>query len=107
VNANDSRVADNIAELSAVFARTANPQEISAFFHALFTPREIADIAARWALVKALHRNTPQREIAKDLGVSLCKITRGSKELKKDKSAFVKMIECDLALQRNSNGRRI
>jgi TrpR family trp operon transcriptional repressor len=30
----------------------------------------------------------PQRKIAEELGLSLCKITRGSRELKKEGSAF-------------------
>jgi len=34
-----------------------------------------------------------QRNIAKDLGLSLCNITRGSKELKKEDSPFAVMIE--------------
>jgi TrpR family trp operon transcriptional repressor len=52
------------------------------------SPAEVADIAARWALVKALKQKIPQRKIAQDLGVSLCKIVRGSRELKKPGSAF-------------------
>jgi hypothetical protein len=43
--------------------------------------------------VKEIARGTPQREIAKDLGLSLCKITRGSRELKKEGSPFRKMLE--------------
>jgi TrpR family trp operon transcriptional repressor len=85
--------AGNIAELSAIFARTTDEKQIAAYFRALFTPREIADIASRWALVKALSKREPQREIARRLGVSLCKITRGSRELKKEDSALLKMLE--------------
>jgi TrpR family trp operon transcriptional repressor len=33
-----------------------------------------------------LNDGIPQREISKALGVSLCKITRGSRELKKEDS---------------------
>jgi TrpR family trp operon transcriptional repressor len=81
-----------IDELSVVFARTVDEHRIAAYFRALFTPRELADLALRWALVKALRKKEPQREIAKTLGVSLCKITRGSRELKKEDSAFLKML---------------
>jgi TrpR family trp operon transcriptional repressor len=35
----------------------------------------------------------PQREIAKNLEVSLCKITRGSRELKKPGSAFRRILD--------------
>jgi TrpR family trp operon transcriptional repressor len=83
--------AENIKELSVAFARTGDERQIAAYFQALLTPGEIAAISSRWALVKALHEKEPQREIAKNLGVSLCKITRGSRELKKQDSAFLKM----------------
>jgi TrpR family trp operon transcriptional repressor len=82
----------NLAELSAVFARTDSAEETASYFRVLFTPKEIADIARRWALVKALAEKVPQREIAKRFGISLCKITRGSRELKKENSAFVRML---------------
>jgi TrpR family trp operon transcriptional repressor len=82
----------NLDELSAVFARTTDEQQIAAYFRALLTPGEIAAVATRWTLVKALRRKEPQREIAKKFGVSLCNITRGSRELKKEDSAFLKML---------------
>jgi TrpR family trp operon transcriptional repressor len=96
----DSRVRINILELASALAGTGDRNLIRDFLYCLLTPAEIADIAARWALVKELKRKTPQREIARDLGVSLCKITRGSRELKKPGSAFQRMLavqERDLA----------
>ena len=91
MDVNDSRVGENIAELAAALARTDDCEFIADFLHCLLTPAEIADVAGRWALVKSLRRNVPHREIAKDLGVSLCKITRGSRVLKKPGSAFARM----------------
>lgn len=89
----DPAVSDNLGELSRAFAATDDPRFIEAFLRSLLTPAEIADVAARWALVKALDRRIPQREIAKELGLSLCKITRGSRELKKEESPFRRMLE--------------
>jgi TrpR family trp operon transcriptional repressor len=77
--------------MARALSLTGNRALIKDFLYCLLTPAEIADVAARWALVKALKRKTPQREIAKDLGVSLCKITRGSRELKKPGSAFMRI----------------
>jgi len=88
----DPRVKMNLAELASALARTDDPGLIRDFLYCLLTPAEIADVAARWALVKELKRKTPQREIARDLGISLCKITRGSRELKKTGSAFQQMV---------------
>jgi TrpR family trp operon transcriptional repressor len=89
----DPRVNINLTELAGALAGTDDPGLIRDFLYCLLTPAETADIAARWALVKELKRRTPQREIAKDLGISLCKITRGSRELKKPGSAFQRMLE--------------
>ena len=87
----DPRVEENLAELAKALSKTADRALIEDFLRCLLTQAEIADIAGRWALVKALRRKIPQREIARDLGVSLCKITRGSRELKKKGSAFVRI----------------
>ena len=100
----DPAVAQNIGELSRAFAATGDPQLIESFLRSLLTPAETADVAARWALVKALDEHIPQREIAKDLGLSLCKITRGSRELKKEASPFKKMLEIAAALKKRGAG---
>jgi TrpR family trp operon transcriptional repressor len=89
----DPRVDENLKELSLTLSRVKDSVLIEEFLECLLTPAEIADVAGRWALVKALREKTSQREIAKDLGVSLCKITRGSRELKKDNSAFARILE--------------
>ena len=89
----DPRVNTNLAELAQVLSRAKESALIEEFLRCLLTPAEIADIAGRWALVKALEQKIPQREIAKTLGVSLCKITRGSRELKKENSAFRRMLK--------------
>jgi len=89
----DPRVNENFAELAQLLSGAGESALVEDFLRCLLTPAEIADIAGRWALVKALRQKISQREIAKDLGVSLCKITRGSRELKKPDSAFVRMLE--------------
>jgi len=87
----DPRVEENLNELTGVLAETGDPEFIKDLLRCLLTPAETADIAARWALVKALKEKIPQRKIASDLGISLCKIVRGSRELKKPHSAFQKI----------------
>ena len=88
----DPAVEENLSELASALAFTKDAQLIKSFLRCLLTPSEAADIAARWALVKALEQKIPQREIAKTLGISLCKITRGSKEMKNPEQAFQKML---------------
>ena len=82
----------NIKELSYIVAKVQDSKLIEAFLRSLLTPAEVNDIATRWALVKELNKKTAQRIIAKKLGISLCKITRGSRELKKPDAAFKKML---------------
>ena len=88
----DPRVEENLSELASALARTKYAHLIKDFLRRILTPAETADIAARWALVKALEQKIPQREIAKTLGLSLCKITRGSREMKNPDKAFQKMM---------------
>ncbi|GHT48410.1 MAG: hypothetical protein Ta2G_03590 [Termitinemataceae bacterium] len=88
----EKNVSENIEELVAILSEIHDPKMICGFLTELFTKAEIKDIAARWAIVKELDKKTPQRKIAKELGISLCKITRGSKELKKDNSILRKML---------------
>ena len=82
----------NLQELAQILSTVKEKELIEDFLHCLLTPAEVADIAGRWDLVKALWKKTPQREIAQKLGISLCKITRGSRELKKDNSAFMRIL---------------
>ena len=88
----DPRVKTNLSDLAAALASTGDSGLIEDFLRCLLTPAEIADIAARWALVKDLDAGLPQREIARNLGISLCKITRGSRELKKPNSAWRRLL---------------
>jgi TrpR family trp operon transcriptional repressor len=90
--ANDNEIVSiNIAEMSSALSG-ADPKLIEDFLYCLFTPSEADEIAKRWALVKEIASGRPQREIAKDLGLSLCKITRGSRELKKEGSAWKRVL---------------
>jgi len=88
----DPAVDENLSELASALAAAKDPLLVKHFLRRLLTPAEAADIAARWALVKALEQKIPQREIAKNLGLSLCKITRGSREMKSPDQAFQKML---------------
>ena len=77
---------DDLHELIDIFTKTNNYEEMQRLFEEIFTQREKYDFALRWRLMKDLHDGKTQREIANDLGISLCKITRGSKILKDPES---------------------
>ena len=82
-----------LRELARALAACDDPAMIEEFLASLLTPAEVPEMGKRWALVRLIDDGMSQRNIAKNLGLSLCKITRGSKELKKDHSAFRRMIE--------------
>ena len=82
----------NISEMARALEGADSPL-IENFLYSILTPAEADEMAKRWALVKELARGSPQRRIAEDLGLSLCKITRGSRELKKENGAFRILLE--------------
>lgn len=82
-----------INEISKALAQTKDPEQIEEFLNSILTKNEAKEISSRWELVKLLKQGMSQRKIADKLGLSLCKITRGSKELKKESSPFNHMIE--------------
>jgi TrpR family trp operon transcriptional repressor len=83
---------DNIKEIASLLAKTNQQKLIQEFLESILTPAELEAISSRWEIVKMLDKGVSQRKIAKKLHLSLCKITRGSKELKKANSPMKKMI---------------
>ena len=86
-------VQGTIKELSTLLSQVDDSEFIYEFLQCLLSKPEIKAIASRWLIVKEIDEGTTQREIAKKFSMSLCKITRGSKELNKPNSAFRKMLE--------------
>lgn len=84
---------DRLAELAELFDRAGDPRLVEQFLRELLTPAEISGLSSRWELVKRLDEGQSQRAIAAELGLSLCKITRGSRELKKPGSALRAMLD--------------
>lgn len=80
-------------EFYSVAAETDDKFFFRQLFECLTTANEREELAMRWQLSKEIKQGKTQREIAKKLGLSLCKITRGSKELKKSDSALDKVME--------------
>lgn len=80
-------------ELCAALSLAQDPELIGEFLKCLLTPSELQEVSSRWALVREIESGTTQREIARKMGLSLCKITRGSRELKKENSPFRQMID--------------
>ena len=81
-----------LGELSALFKRAADLDTLPALLGELCTPRELHDLALRLRLLRMLCDGVPQRKISAALGVSLCKVTRGSRILKDPESTVKKIL---------------
>lgn len=79
---------DNIKEISKIISKIKTDKEAYFFLKEIMTDSELATLSKRWRILKMLLAGRTQRDIAKELNVSLCKVTRGSKILK-DKNAIV------------------
>ncbi len=75
-----------LADLARCLASIDRPETALTLLEELLTTGERHDLALRWRLLRLLREGVPQRRIARDLRVSLCKITRGSSVLKAPES---------------------
>ena len=83
----------DIQDVADLFAGVADRRKMRQMLDEILTPTELRDLALRWQLVQRLHAGAPQRRIASDLGISLCKITRGSRILKRPRGAIRGILE--------------
>lgn len=84
-------VEEALQAVADVFSRVGSAAEMRQFFDEILTTSEARALALRWLLLQKLKAGVPQRKIAADLGISLCKITRGSKILK-DRQSITKRL---------------
>lgn len=91
-NREDEWETAQIKEICFLLAGIQDKDLIYDFFGCLCTKSELKNFSKRWQLVKELYKGTTQREIAEKYNMSLCNITRGSREIKKENSAFPKVL---------------
>jgi len=83
----------DIAELAALIEVAAAGGNLAKLLDELLTPAELRDLCLRLCLLRQLVNGEPQRKIAETLGISLCKITRGSRILKNPNSISAKLLK--------------
>ncbi len=88
-------------ELTNIIAAVRDSDELAVLLDGLLTPQEIREVVFRWRLMNRLLDGVPQREIAQELGVSLGKISRGSRLLQFGPSEFRDLVE---RLRRRNRG---
>ncbi len=79
-------------EIAGHLAAMTDAETVREYLEQILTESEVRDLALRWESVKMLALGHSQRKISRELGISLCKITRGSRELKKEHSVFSKIL---------------
>jgi TrpR family transcriptional regulator, trp operon repressor len=86
------QIENNLKEFVTILQQLP-PMDMYYLIRQVITDKEFVDISKRWDIAKMLQKGTTQRKIASEMGVSLCKITRISRELKRPHSAIRKAVE--------------
>ena len=84
---------EDIQAVAALLAGIRDAPTMRRMLDEILTPAEARDLALRWRLLQRLHAGEPQRHIAGELGISLCKITRGSRILKRTNGVIRGILE--------------
>lgn len=72
-----------LQELIEAFLSIKTKKEMLEFLQGILTPAELEELPRRLQIVKMLKSGVSQHEIARQLGVGVATVTRGSKELQK------------------------
>jgi len=81
---------NGLDEFIALMDKAPDKEMQKALYDFFLTAEEISDLSRRLLIIKALLAGKKsQREIAKELNVSIAKITRGSNELKRTNKKLI------------------
>lgn len=78
----------HVKELAQLFSSIESEEEAAKLLKDLCTPQEIDSFAERWEIIQQLAARKTQREVAEKLGVSISKVTRGSRVLQYGEGGF-------------------
>ena len=78
--------------LQDIFSLPKNSRELQSLLEGLLTPQETEELVKRWQLLQRLLADEPQRQIAKELGISLGTVARGSRLLKYGPVEFRRLV---------------
>ncbi len=90
------RLDQEFENVSKLLCSITDADQMARLLGELLTETEIHDISLRLALLELLSEGVSQRDIAAALGISLCKITRGSKLLNDSNSEIYRIFISDL-----------
>ena len=82
-----------VEALAALLAASASAGNLPVLLREILTPAELHNLTLRLRLLRMLCDGVSQRNITAALGISLCKITRGSRILKNPESISAKLLK--------------
>ena len=85
----------NIKNIAKALNYLKTEKEICQLLNELFTQSELDTLSKRWRILNMLNQGITQREIAQQLKVSLCKVTRGAKILRNKKNIVQQFLNGD------------
>lgn len=85
-------ISREFSDLCTLIAHVSKPEDARDLLIDLLTPQEIETISQRWQVVLQLAKGKKQRDIARELGVSIAMVTRGSTMLKFGTGGFHKFL---------------
>jgi len=93
---------NEIKDISEILDKMNSQKDIYNFLLEILTDSEVETLSKRWRIINMLNEGKTQREISKELQVSLCKVTRGSRILKNKKSVITKYLQGEI---KNGNAK--
>lgn len=82
------RTRQHFRELYRAFSKIRTAAEAELFLEDMLTPQELESLVLRVQIVKQLMKGRPHRDIAKSLGISVSKVTRGSRAIQYGTGGF-------------------
>ena len=101
MNSNNEVKNNNIMNICQAINEMKTKEDVYNFLFEVLTDAEIDALSKRWRILNMLFNGATQREVAKELHVSLCKITRGAAILKNKNAITNKIL---IKERRNVNG---
>jgi len=80
-------------DLYQLMVAISSEREAKKLLEDILTPQELDSLAERWQIVQELEKGISQRDISKKLGVSISKVTRGSRVMQYGTGAFKQFLK--------------
>jgi TrpR family transcriptional regulator, trp operon repressor len=81
------------ADLLRALCAVQDPDEMRRVLADLLSRSEYAALQKRWTILRLLRLKVPQRQIARQIGGSLCNVTRGARLLRSPDCASARLMD--------------